>query len=131
MEGEVKTDSGSIDLPIGHANPGSSACRTVDIANGKPALTHFQVVKRYQNYTLLGLQLETGRTHQIRVHLSHLGHPICGDALYGSQSLLINHQALHAGQICFQQPRSLKPLEFQVAPPADMLHLLSTLPPLV
>lgn len=131
VEGEVKMDSGSIDLPIGHAAPGSNACRTVDTATGKPALTHFKVIKRYQNYTLLALQLETGRTHQIRVHLSHLGHPICGDALYGSQSSLINHQALHAGQISFQQPRSLKPLEFQVAPPADMLHLMSTLPPLV
>lgn len=130
VEGEIKTDHGTIDLPIGHANPDSNTCRTVDTAAGKPAITHFKVIKRYRNYTLLSLNLETGRTHQIRVHLSHLGHPICGDALYGNESSLIDRQALHASQISFLQPRSSKPLDFEVPPPADMLHLLSVLQPL-
>lgn len=130
VEGEFKEDRGTIDLPIGHADPGSNACRRVDPVAGKPAITHYQVIKRYQNYTLLSLHLETGRTHQIRVHLSYLGYPICGDSLYGSKSSLLSHQALHAGHISFLQPRSLEPLEFQVKPPADMQHLLETLPPL-
>jgi len=130
VEGEFKEDRGTIDLPIGHEDPGSNACRRVDPVDGKPAITHFQVIKRYQNYTLLSLHLETGRTHQIRVHLSYLGHPICGDTLYGSQSSLISHQALHASHIAFLQPRSLEPLEFQAEPPADMRHLLETLLPL-
>lgn len=130
VEGEVKTDSGTIDLPIGHAEPGSNACRQVDTAAGKPAITHFRVINRYRNYTLLSLNLETGRTHQIRVHLSYLGCPICGDILYGSESPLIDRQALHASQISFLQPRSLEPLQFEVPPPADMLHLLSILQPL-
>jgi 23S rRNA pseudouridine1911/1915/1917 synthase len=126
VEGVVQEEHGCIDLPIGPARPGSAARRTVDTA-GKPAVTHFEVIKRYHAFTLLGLRLETGRTHQIRVHMSHWGHPICGDSVYGQSSSYISHQALHAGRISFLQPRTLAPLHFEVPLPTDMLNLLARL----
>lgn len=126
VQGLVAEDSGCIDLPIAHADPAGSARRAVH-PEGKPAVTRFAVLERYQQFTLLSLTLETGRTHQIRVHLSHLGYPICGDFIYGHASPLIDRQALHAAQISFLQPRSLKPLEFETSLPADMQQLLSHL----
>lgn len=122
--GEMEAEKGSINLPIAHAEPGNTARRIVDSA-GKAAITHYIVQKRYPQTTLLELRLETGRTHQIRVHLSHLGHPIVGDPIYGENSPLINHQALHAGWTSFLQPRSQMPLQFEVPMPADMQHLLA------
>lgn len=124
VEGEVQEDQGCINLPIGHTEPGSTARRTVD-CNGKSAITYFTVEKRYLDYTLLELRLETGRTHQIRVHMSHLGHPICGDSIYGQSSPLIDRQALHAAWTSFLQPRSLTPLAFEVPLPTDMLNLIA------
>ncbi len=126
VEGVVKADEGCIDLPIGHTEPGSTARRTVD-RHGKAAVTHFAVIKRYQDYTLLDLRLETGRTHQIRVHMSHLGHPIYGDPMYGQSSPLISHQALHAGWTSFLQPRTLNPVQFELPLPGDMENLLASL----
>jgi len=126
VEGEIQEDQGCINLPIGHTEPGSTARRTVD-CNGKPAITYFTVIKRYQDYTLLELRLETGRTHQIRVHMSYLGYPICGDAVYGHGSQLIGRQALHAAWTCFLQPRSLTPLAFKAPLPTDMFNLLHLL----
>ena len=126
VEGVVQEDQGCIDLPIGHTEPGINARRTV-ATDGKHAVTHFVVIKRYQKFTLLDLRLETGRTHQIRIHMSHQGHPICGDTLYGQSSLLIGHQALHAGWTAFLQPRTLAPLQFEVPLPTDMQKLLAQL----
>jgi 23S rRNA pseudouridine1911/1915/1917 synthase len=126
VEGVVQQDKGCIDLPIGFAEPGSAIYRKVDV-NGKAAITHFSVIKRYLDATLLSLQLETGRTHQIRIHMSHLGHPICGDAMYGQPSPRIARQALHAGWISFLQPRNLNRLEFEVALPSDIQDLLAQL----
>ncbi len=126
VEGVVREEQGCIDLPIGHTEPGSTAKRTVNI-DGKPAVTHYTVIKRYQDATLLGLRLETGRTHQIRVHMSHLGHPIYGDPIYGHSSLLISRQALHAAWTHFLQPRTLAPLQFEVPLPTDMLNLFTRL----
>lgn len=130
VEGIVETDHGCIDLPIGHADPGKTARRIIDPENGKSAITEYKVVKRYQDFTLLSLNLQTGRTHQIRVHLSHLGHPVCGDTIYGSPSPFISHQALHAGEVSFQQPRTGLPLTFEVPLPADIQQLISRLCPL-
>lgn len=128
VEGLVQENQGRIDLPIAHAKPGSKAPRMVD-DGGKAAVTHFTVCQRYQECTLLDLQLETGRTHQIRVHMSHQGHPIYGDPIYGHPSLLIDHQALHAGWTAFLQPRTANPLQFEVPLPGDMQNLLARLHP--
>jgi 23S rRNA pseudouridine1911/1915/1917 synthase len=126
VEGVVQEDEGCIDLPIGRSGPGNTVRREV-APDGKPAVTHFQVIKRYHDATLLRLRLETGRTHQIRVHMSYLGHPIYGDSVYGQSSPLITHQALHAGWLSFLQPRTLTPLQFEVPLPTDMLNLLTQL----
>ena len=127
VEGVMQEDQGCIDLPIGHSEPGSSVYRKVEV-NGKAAITHFTVIKRYPDATLLSLRLETGRTHQIRIHLSHLEHPICGDTLYGQSSPLIARQALHAGWTSFLQPRTLTRLQFEIPLPTDMQNLLAQLP---
>lgn len=126
VEGLVEEDQGCIDLPIGLAEPGSPFFRRV-ASDGKTAITHFSVIQRYSQATLLSLRLETGRTHQIRVHMSHLGHPICGDTMYGQPSPHIARQALHAGWISFLQPRTLNRLQFEVPLPADMQDLLTNL----
>ncbi len=126
VDGEVQTDQASIELPIGRSLPGSSVFRQID-PDGKPAVTHYAVMQRFQQNTLLGLRLETGRTHQIRVHLAHLGHPVCGDSIYGQSSPLIARQALHAGWTSFLQPRTQNRLEFEVPLPADMQALLAQL----
>lgn len=96
VQGIPETPSGTIDLPIvgspGHRQVGNS---------GQPALTHYQVIERYPAAALLELDIETGRTHQIRIHLSHIGHPILGDRQYGVSSPLIDRPALHAGKLTF------------------------------
>lgn len=122
VEGVVGTDKGCINLPIARTNS-SSPQRSIDLA-GKPATTNFTVIKRYRDFTLLALTLITGRTHQIRVHLSQSDHPICGDTLYGHPSPLISRQALHAGQLSFQHPRTGLPVRLEAPLPADILQLL-------
>jgi len=127
VEGVIPEDSGCINMPIAHIDPRCCA-RAVD-PSGKPALTSFTVLKRYKDFTLLSLTLGTGRTHPIRVHLSQSGYPICGDALYGSTSPLITRQALHAGHLSFQQPRTGSSLQFEAPLPLDILKLLENLTP--
>lgn len=103
--------------------------RTVD-PSGKAAVTFFQVMERFTAHTLLLLKLGTGRTHQIRVHLSSLGHPVCGDRLYGKPSPLIDRQALHAGHMSFNIPRSGKTITLDIPPAPDIqaaLHRLQAL----
>lgn len=128
VEGIIEEDSGCINLPIAHINP-ARCKRTVD-PSGKAAVTNFMVLERYDGFTLLSLSLGTGRTHQIRVHLSQAGYPICGDSLYGNPSSLINRQALHAGQLAFKQPRSRESLQFKAPLPSDMAQMLEKLKPL-
>lgn len=103
VEGRVIEDNGTIDQPIARLND-KLRRRTVD-STGQSAVTHYEVLKRYPKNTLLSLKLETGRTHQIRVHLSFLGYPICGDVFYGTDSPLINRQALHSDRLSFKHPR--------------------------
>lgn len=123
VEGVIADDQGCIDLPIARKDPELRE-RIIDVT-GKAAYTSYQVLKRYPNHTLLSLLLGTGRTHQIRVHLSHIGHPICGDELYGTPSALIGRQALHAGKLNFIQPRTDQTLQFEVPLPADIQQLLN------
>lgn len=124
-EGRVRPDRGIIDLPIAHPDP--RLCVRTVAPSGKPAVTSYQVMTRFKEHTLLSLTLGTGRTHQIRVHLRQLGHPICGDTLYGRPSSLINRQALHAGRLSLLQPRSGAPMQLDIPLPQDMLAAIEYL----
>ena len=109
--GNMKDDSGTVDAPIGrHPTDRKKMCVTP--RNSKEAVTHWEVVKRYRGYTHIRCKLETGRTHQIRVHMAHLGHPILGDTVYGHKKpeLGQDSQCLHAGALCFTHPRSGLPV---------------------
>ena len=104
--GSFREDSGTVDAPIGrHPTDRKKMCVTE--RNSKSAVTHWEVVKRYRGYTHIRCRLETGRTHQIRVHMAHIGHPILGDMVYGRKKpeLGLSSQCLHAGELCFQHPR--------------------------
>lgn len=104
--GNIRSDSGTIDAPIGR-HPVDRKKMAVTEKNSRPAVTHFEVLERYQGYTHLKLRLETGRTHQIRVHLSWQNHPIVGDGVYGrGKELGLSTQCLHARQLTFRHPRT-------------------------
>lgn len=119
VEGEMAKDSGRIDQPITRQD--DFGRRRIVRSDGHPAVTHYQVLGNYPGHTLLSLRLETGRTHQIRVHLSYIGHPLCGDLLYGCASPLINRQALHANKLRFTHPRSGEEVILEVPLAADIL----------
>ena len=109
--GSFREDSGTVDAPIGR-HPSDRKKMCVTERNSKPAVTHWEVVARYRGYTHIRCKLETGRTHQIRVHMAHIGHPILGDLVYGRKKpeLGLSSQCLHAGALCFQHPRDGRPV---------------------
>ncbi len=109
--GSFREDSGTVDAPIGR-HPSDRKKMCVTERNSKHAVTHWEVVKRYRGYTHVRCRLETGRTHQIRVHMAHIGHPILGDIVYGHKKpeLGQDSQVLHAGTLCFQHPRDGRPV---------------------
>ena len=117
--GSFREDSGTVNAPIGrHPTDRKKMCVTE--RNSKEAVTHWEVVTRYRGYTHIRCKLETGRTHQIRVHMAHIGHPILGDLVYGHKKpeLGQDSQCLHAGQLCFAPPRDGRPiLVFADLPP--------------
>lgn len=117
IHGNLLNDRGVIEAPIGR-NP-KDRKKQVVIAGGKHALTHFEVLERFGEFTLVNLTLETGRTHQIRVHMAYIGHPVAGDPLYGPKNVLKpNHgQFLHAEILGFKHPTSQEWLEFEIDPP--------------
>lgn len=118
VEGTLAEDSGRIDQPITRQD--DNGRRRMVHSDGLPSVTHYKVLDKYPGHTLLSLRLETGRTHQIRVHLSFLGYPICGDLLYGCASSLISRQALHANKLRFTHPRSGKEVILEVPLAADI-----------
>jgi 23S rRNA pseudouridine1911/1915/1917 synthase len=125
VDGVVEKDSDTIDLPI-ERECEDSILRVVR-EDGKKAVTHYEVVERYKSATLLKVKLETGRTHQIRVHLKHIGHPIIGDSLYFKESELIDRQALHSYAMKIKLPRDKKQVELVASLPFDMINLIEKL----
>ncbi len=109
--GGFREDSGTVDAPIGR-HPSDRKKMCVTARNSKEAVTHWEVVRRYRGYTHIRCRLETGRTHQIRVHMAHIGHPILGDTVYGHKKpeLGQDSQCLHAGALCFRHPKDGRPV---------------------
>lgn len=133
VNGIMTSEEGTIDAPIGR--PANEPLRRGIVPvekGGKASVTHFHVLKRYppvlpsqkKGYTLLALRLETGRTHQIRVHLSSLGHPVTGDWLYGASSPLIDRQVLHAASLTFPHPLTGQTFTVSAPLPEDIQRLL-------
>ncbi len=114
VAGKPKQDEGTINLPIGR-HPKDRKKMSV-IKGGREAITHYKVINRFQRFSHLTCRLETGRTHQIRVHLAHIGHPVWGDPVYGKEVKGLMGQALHAGVLGFVHPNG-EYMEFSVNPP--------------
>ncbi|WP_137789724.1 RluA family pseudouridine synthase [Bacillus sp. E(2018)] len=127
VHGVMPHDQGTIDAPIGR-DKSDRQKMTVTDENSRDAVTHFNVIKRFTNYTFVECQLETGRTHQIRVHMKYIGFPLAGDPKYGpSKTLQIEGQALHAQTLGFDHPSTGEYMEFEREIPADMIELLDLL----
>ena len=126
VKGIVKDDFGTINAPI--YRPTEDSIKRVVDDRGQESITHYKVLERLNDSTLLEVKLETGRTHQIRVHMNHIGHGIIGDELYGYvDENLINRQALHAYSLEFNQPRTKEKLVFKAQIPKDMKDLIEKL----
>nr|WP_312577454.1 RluA family pseudouridine synthase [Sedimentibacter sp.] len=124
VEGLIEVDSGTINEPIGRLNE-EDIIRTVD-PSGKECITHYKVEERFRDKTLVKLKLETGRTHQIRVHMKHIGHPVLGDTLYGSESKEIGRQALHCYEMKFIHPMTGEKMIIKSELPEDMKRVVKT-----
>ena len=127
--GNVKDDEGTIEGPIGR-HPIERKKMAINEKNGKPAITHYKVLERFGNYTYMQFKLETGRTHQIRVHMASIGHPLRGDALYSSNRSTFKNlqgQTLHAQTIGFIHPKTGEYMEFSAPLPEYFKKLLSIL----
>lgn len=127
--GNVKDDEGTISAPIGR-NPKDRKKMAINEANGKTAVTHYKVLERYKNYTYMQFRLETGRTHQIRVHMASIGHPLLGDGLYSNGKHPfpdLQGQTLHAKIIGFIHPRTHEYMEFEAPLPQYFENLIKKL----
>ena len=130
--GVLKEDAGTVDAPIGR-NPTDRKKMAVDRKNGRPAVTHWSVLARYPGHTHIRCRLETGRTHQIRVHLASLGHPLLGDTVYGAKKPVpgLAGQCLHARRLSFVHPRTGERLTLECPLPAWFEQVLTKLGKLV
>lgn len=131
VQGWVQEDEGLIEAPIGRDHRDRK--KMAVIGSGRKAVTHFQVKARSREASLLEVDLETGRTHQIRVHLAHIGYPVAGDPVYGGRRAkewaegLIDRQALHAFRLRFRHPVTEEELSFEAPPPEDLRRLMTAL----
>lgn len=119
VDGVVKEDEGIIEAPIGRKE-GSTIERMVDYEKGERAVTHYKVIERKQKLSLVSLRLETGRTHQIRVHMASIGHPLIGDFLYNPSDKQMKRQALHAWHLSFRHPITKEEMNWEAEIPQDM-----------
>lgn len=121
--GIIKEDSGTIDAPIGR-DPKDRKKMAI-VANGKNAITHFKVLARFKRATLIEVELETGRTHQIRVHMNYINHPLVNDPVYGNYPLIDETgQMLHAKELSLIHPSTLKPMSFKAPLPIEFNNIL-------
>ena len=125
VEGRPVPGQGKVDAPVGR-HP-RRRTRMAVVIGGKEARTSYKTREKFQAHSLLELYLETGRTHQIRVHMAHIGHPLVGDMTYGHSSPLVDRHFLHAFHLGFKHPVNDEPLEFQTALPADLTPALDAL----
>ncbi|MBD1379955.1 RluA family pseudouridine synthase [Metabacillus arenae] len=127
VHGVIAHDQGTIDAPIGRDKQDRQSMTVTD-ENSKPAVTHFQVLERFTNYSFIECRLETGRTHQIRVHMKYIGFPLAGDPKYGpKKTISMDGQALHAAVLGFEHPRTGKYMEFEAQMPKELQKLLEQL----
>lgn len=126
VHGHIPHDNGTIDAPIGRDQKERQSMAIVD--KGKHAVTHFKVLERFGDYTLVECRLETGRTHQIRVHMKYIGYPLVGDPKYGPKKTIgFGGQVLHAGTVGFNHPTTGEYMEFSSPLPADFQALIDQL----
>ncbi|CAM3697583.1 RluA family pseudouridine synthase [Mesobacillus zeae] len=126
VHGVIPHDHGTIEAPLGRDTKDRQSMAVVD--NGKHAVTHFNVIERFNDFTFVECVLETGRTHQIRVHMKYIGYPLAGDPKYGPKKTPdLGGQALHAGVLGFSHPRTEQYLEFEAPLPADFERFLESL----
>lgn len=128
VHGNLKEDTGTVEGPIGR-HPVDRKKMAINERNGKPAVTHYTVLERFGNYTLIECKLETGRTHQIRVHMTSIGHPLVGDEVYGpaKSPFKLQGQCLHAMVLGFVHPRTGEYMEFSADLPEYFKDLLKKL----
>ncbi len=127
VNGHFKENSGTVDAPIGRHGVNRKKMAVTD-KNSKDAVTHFEVLEEYPKYSLIKCKLETGRTHQIRVHMAFIGHPLLGDSVYGDKNKMgIEGQMLHAGKLGFVHPRTGEYVEFESQLPEDYKKVLADL----
>lgn len=125
VRGKVVPPEGTIDAPLSR-KPGSIIERTVDFQHGERAVTHYRVLKEENNHSLVSLALETGRTHQIRIHMKYLGYPLIGDYLYNPDMEHISRQALHSCRLSFTHPITGQKMDFSAPLPEDMESVFSS-----
>lgn len=127
VRGVIKENNATIDMPIGRSDKDRKKMAVT--RKGKNAITHFTVLKRYKNYTYIELIIETGRTHQIRVHMAEIGHPVVGDAVYsnGKNPFNVEGQMLHAKKIEFNHPITKKRISFEAELPEYFKDVLEKL----
>lgn len=126
--GNIKEDSGTVNMPVGR-NPNDRKKMAVTDKNSKNAVTHYEIIRRYGDFTHIRCVLETGRTHQIRVHMAYLGHSLAGDSVYGPKKVItaLNGQCLHAAELGFVHPRTKEYMEFKAPLPEYFTKFINKL----